>query len=172
MSGQRNNIAATPESWAAAAEKIRAERAAVPQLAAMDKAYQHTKAELAEIEAAKAKVSEAEAAVGAAGAALLQARRGMAATPTYDKAHPFSFFLKRPETYKAVAAAEPGLKADWEDAHTHLQNASRRLNATIRAIDAKRAERRWAAKLAHAPKPEPVVSRGDPYQKLGRKEAA
>ena len=96
----------------------------------------------------------------------------MASTPTYDKAHPFSFFLKRPAIYRAAAAAEPGLKADWEEARTHLQNATRRLNATIRAIDAKRSERRRAAKLAHAPKREPVISRGDPWRAAGRKQAA
>ena len=171
MTRQRN-VAHTAESWAAAGERLRAERAANPQWAAMDKAAQHTKAELAEIEAAKAKVSEAEATVEAAGSALAQAKLGMVATPTYDKAHPFSFFLKRPETYKAAAAAEPGLKADWEEARTHLTNANRRLNATTRSIDAKRSERRRAAKVANAPKAEPVVSRADPCQKLARKQAA
>ena len=161
MTGQRNNIAITSEGWAAGAEKLSAERAANPQSAAMDKAAAHTKAELAEIEAAEARVNEAEAAVNAAGIALAQAKRGMVATPTYDKGHPFSFFLKRPDTYKAAAAAEPSLKADWEEARTHLTNATRRYNATTRAIDAKRSERRRAAKLAHAPKREPAKSRRD-----------
>jgi len=172
MTTRRGDLAITPEGWAAATEKQCAERAAVPQLAAMDQAARHTKAESAELEAAEAKVRQAEAAINAAGVALARAERGMAATPTYDKAHPFSFFLKKPDTYKAAAAAHPGLKADWEEARTRLQNATRRLNATTRAIDLARAERRRAAKLAHAPKPEPVASRGDAWQMLGRKRAA
>ena len=42
MTGQRTNIAITAEGWAAATEKLRAERAAHPQLAAIDKAMEYT----------------------------------------------------------------------------------------------------------------------------------
>lgn len=174
MTTRQRNIAITPEGWAAATEKQRAERAAVPQFVAMDAAMELTKDEKALLAAADAKVTEAKAAVGAAGVALKRAERGMDPTPAYDKSKPFSFFLKSPATYKAAKASLPGLKADVEEARTHHQNAIRRRNATERSINLARAERRRAAKAKHAPKREPVKSQGDKWMALGmgRKDAA
>ena len=161
MTSRTGDIAITPEGWAASTERQRAEIAANPQLAAMAKANAMTKDEQAQIDAADAAVREAEAAVGAAGLAASRARRGLAPLLAQDGKRPGGFFLKRPETYRAARASLPALEADLSEAPMALQNAIRRRNGTVAAVNRARRERRQAAKLKHAPKPQPVRSRND-----------
>lgn len=61
-----------------------------------------------------------------------------------------------------------GSKYELEEARLRVQNARRRLNASVRAISAARSERRRAAKAKHAPKREPTKSHGDPWVALAR----
>ena len=159
MTRRSGALAITPEGWAASAERQRAEIAANPQLSAMAKAHAITKDEQAQLDAADAVVAEAEAAVNAAGVNLNRARRGMAPIRAADAKRPFTFFQRRPETYRAAKESLPGLEGDVAEARVMLQTAIRRRNSAIRAINLARGERRTAAKLAHAPKPTPPEPR-------------
>ena len=72
-----------------------------------------------------------------------------------------------------IAAAEDALRQaeeavgigasrfDLEESRLRADNMRRRLNATVRSIEAARMERRRAAKAKHTPKPGPTKSRGD-----------
>ena len=159
MTRQTGDIAITPERWAASKEREQAEIAANPQLAAMAKAHAVTKDEQGQLDAADATVAEAEAALNAAGINLDRARRGMAPIHVPDPKRPLRFFQRKPETYRAAKESLPGLEGDLAEARMQLQNAIRRRNATGRAIDQARAERRTAAKLKHAPKATPARPR-------------
>ena len=166
---RRGDIAITPEGWAAAIEAERAAIAANPQRAAMARAAEPTKEERERIAAAEQAVIEAEQAVNAAGVTVARAREGI--PPTYDKKRPFSFFERGLSAHKAARAALPTLEIDLSEARDLLQNAIRRRNSVTREINVARGERRMAAKLAHAPKPEPVQLRGDRWSAAARRAA-
>lgn len=165
------NLQQTVRQSREAYERLRADIAKNPQFAAMSQAAQRTADELSAIEAANAKLREADEAVTAAGLALLRARRGMATVEVYDTKRPFGFFQRKPDTYKAALAAVPALREDLNEARMQRQNALRRLNAKVAEVDAARAERRRLAKLAHGPKLKPVSLRPDQWSSMaGLKE--
>lgn len=157
-----SNYQRTIRDLSKSAERLRAEIAQDPMMAAMSEALRLTPDEQAASSAAQQAVTEAEVAVNAAGFALVRARRGMA--PTYDRKQPFSFFQKSPGTHKA-AADVPRLRIDLEESRTALQTAIRRRNDTAHTIEVDRRERRRTAKLAHMPKLPPVQSRGDHWNR-------
>ena len=127
---RRGDIAITPEGWAAAVERQRAETAANPQLRDLAQAFAPTKAEQAEIAAAETALREAEEAVGM------------------------------------------GSRFEMQEARLRAQNMRRRLNATVRSIEAARSERRRAAKAKHASKPVPAKSQRDGWIAAFRKARA
>ena len=170
MTNRTGDLVITPEGWAAATERQRAERDANPQLAAMAKAMEPTKDERDRIATADQAVREAEEAVNAAGRTVAQAREGI--PPTYDKKRPFSFFERGLSTHKAARAALPALAIDLAEAQDLLQNAIRRRNAVSREVEEARMARRQAAKLKHSSKLEPVKSHGDRWVALARKRVA
>lgn len=168
------NVKKTPiqdafDDFAAADERYRAELAQNPQQAAMLKAMQPTKAETAEREAAEAAVLEAEKVVGDAMLALGRAERGQPEPP-----RGFKFFQTSKDSHKAavVAASIPDLRVDLEEARSALQAAIRRRNTVAARIDQARMERRRTAKLKHAPKLDPVQSRGDGWMHKGLGDVA
>ena len=146
--------------------RLRAEMAKSPQFVAMSEAAELTKDEQAVLDAAQAKVSEAEAAVGAAGLALNRARRGQAPVKEQDAKHPFGFFLKRPETHRAAAAALPGLTSDLAEARMAHQSAIRRYNALTADVNRARLERRRVAKVANAPQVGALESHADGWHTI------
>jgi hypothetical protein len=167
--GTETNLQRTKRELGEGQARLRAEQMTDPQQAAMLKAGAPTKAELADLTEAEQAVRDAEAAVNAAGVALDRARRGMAPIEVPDPKRPFSFFHKRPETYRAAQEALPGLDRDLAEARMRLTNANRYLRQLTLKIYRDRQERRRVAKVAYAPPRAPAKLHGNPF---APKEAA